>query len=100
MGSNAGSGALSADFGGMEGFTSTAGFTGSTICVAGSADAAAMNGAVGEAMGPLGCAVFVPSFSLAMASNLAGTLLVGGCHVAIGGATEASKLGYIATDSV
>jgi hypothetical protein len=70
-----------------------------TITTAGSADSAAMLSAAAAALGPIG-AVYLAAYGPAQASNLAGTLLVGGVHAAIGAATAASQAAVIAADSV
>jgi hypothetical protein len=84
---------------GMEAFTAANGAASTTISAAGSADSAAMMNAAATAVGPIG-AIYLAAYGPAQASNLAGTLLVGGVHAAIGGATEASKVSFVATDSV
>jgi hypothetical protein len=84
---------------GLEAFTAVNTGASAMISAAGSADSAAMLNAAATAVGPIG-AIYLAAYGPAQASNLAGTLLVGGVHAAIGGATEASKVGYIATDSV
>lgn len=84
---------------GMEAFTAANGAASTMISAAGSADSAAMMNAAATAVGPIG-AIYLAAYGPAQASNLAGTLLVGGVHAAIGGATEASKVSFVATDSV
>jgi hypothetical protein len=84
---------------GMETFTAVNGAASTMISAAGSADSAAMLNAAATAVGPIG-AIYLAAYGPAQASNLAGTLLVGGVHAGIGGATEASKVSFIATDSV
>jgi hypothetical protein len=69
------------------------------ISSAGSADSAAMLGAAAAALGPIGAA-FLGAYGPAQANNLAGTLLVGGVHAGISGATEASTASFIAADDV
>ena len=56
-----------------------------------------MLGAVGAALGPIGSS-YLGAYGPAQANNLAGTLLVGGVHAAIGGATTASKAAFVAMD--
>lgn len=72
---------------------------GGMISAAGAVDSAAMTGAVMAAMGAIGVP-YVSGYAPAQASNLACTNLVGAVHVAIGATTEASKVGYLATDAV
>jgi hypothetical protein len=84
---------------GMEAFTAANGAASATVSAAGSADSAAMMNAAATAVGPIG-AIYLAAYGPAQASNLAGTLLVGGVHAAIGGATEASMVSFVATDSV
>ena len=84
---------------GLEAFTAANTGAAATISAAGSADSAAMLSAAAAAVGPIG-AVYLAAYGPAQASNLAGTLLVGGVHAAIGGATEASRMSFIATDNV
>jgi hypothetical protein len=70
-----------------------------SISMAGSADSAAMLGAIATALGPIG-ASYLMGYAPAQANNLAGTLMVGGVHAAIGEATTAAKAAYVAADSV
>jgi hypothetical protein len=71
---------------------------GSAISTAGSADSAALLSAAAAAVGPIGAA-YLAAYGPSQASNLAGTLLVGGVHEAIGRATDASSTSFIATDN-
>jgi hypothetical protein len=84
---------------GLDAFSAANMSAGESISAAGSADSAAMLGAVAAALGPIGVS-YLGAYGPAQANNLAGTLLVGGVHAAIGGATTASKAAYIATDNV
>jgi hypothetical protein len=68
------------------------------ITTVGSADSAAMLSAAGAALGPIGAA-YLAAYAPSQANNLAGTLLVGGVHAAIGAATDASKSAIVNTDS-
>lgn len=69
-----------------------------TITTVGSADSAAMLGAAAAALGPIG-ATYLAAYGPSQANNLAGTLLVGGVHAAIGATTEASKSAIVNTDT-
>lgn len=70
------------------------------ISAAGTVDAQAMMMSVASAIGPIGAAPYFAPYAMAQSSNLAATLLTAAVHAGIGAATEASKVGYIATDSV
>ena len=70
---------------------------GAKISAAGSADSASMLAAAAAAIGPIG-AHYLAAYAPAQASNLAATLLVGGVHAAIGGATQATNSSIVATD--
>ena len=82
---------------GLEAFSAANVSAAESISAAGSADSAAMLGAVGAALGPIG-ASYLGAYGPAQANNLAGTLLVGGVHAAIGAATTASKTAFVAMD--
>ena len=82
---------------GMAAFSSANEAAGSAITTAGSADSAAMLMAAAAALGPIG-AVYLTAFGPAQASNLAGTLLVGGVHAATGAATGAAKNAVVSAD--
>jgi hypothetical protein len=84
---------------GLESFTAASEGVSAAISAAGSADSAAMVSAAAAAVGPIG-ATYLAAYAPAQASNLASTMLLSGVHAAIGGATEASKASFIATDSV
>ncbi|MCV7170352.1 hypothetical protein H7I41_10545 [Mycobacterium manitobense] len=71
---------------------------GALVSAVGSADLAAMLAAAAAAVGPIG-AGYLAAYGPAQASNLAGTLLVGGLHSAIGGATDAAKTAIVAADN-
>jgi hypothetical protein len=68
------------------------------ICAAGAADSAAMLADAATAIGPIG-AHYLAAYGPAQASNLAATLLVGGVHAAVGGATEAFKSTVVQHDN-
>ncbi len=68
------------------------------IAVAGSADSAAMVGAVAAALGPIG-AMFLAAYCPAQANNLAATLLVGATHAGIGAGTDTSCAAFVDLDS-
>jgi hypothetical protein len=70
---------------------------GSEISAAGSADSAAMLGAVAAAVGPIG-ATYLAGYAPAQANNLAGTLLVAGVHSAIASATDTSLTSFVSAD--
>lgn len=82
---------------GMAAFSSASEAAGSAITTAGSADSAAMLMAAATALGPIGVP-FLMAYGPAQASNLAGTLLVGGVHTATGAATNAARSGFISLD--
>jgi hypothetical protein len=84
---------------GLEVFSAANTAAAESISAAGSADSAAMLGAAAAALGPIG-ATYLAAYGPAQANNLAGTLLVGAVHSAIGGATTAAKAAYVATDDV
>jgi hypothetical protein len=71
---------------------------GEMISTVGSVDAAAMMGAVAAAVGPIG-ASYLAAYTPAQGNNLAGTLMVGGAHEAIGAATEAASTSFVAVDN-
>jgi len=83
---------------GLETFSMVNTAAGELISGAGSADSAAMLSAAAVALGPIG-ASYLAAYAPAQANNLASTLLVGGVHAAIGGATMASKAAYVAADA-
>ncbi|HET6733218.1 hypothetical protein [Mycobacterium sp.] len=83
---------------GMEAFTAANEAASTAITTVGSADSAAMLNAAAAALGPIG-ALYLAAYGPAQASNLAGTLLVGGVHAGIGCATSASKSAVVAADS-
>lgn len=83
---------------GMQAFAAANAAAAAMITAAGSADAAAMLTAAAGAVGPIG-AGYLAAYGPAQASNLAGTLLVGGVHAAIEGATSASKAAIVAADN-
>ena len=87
-------------FPGMETMSSVQQTAASMISAAGTVDSEAMMMAVAQAIGPIGAAPYFAPYGMAQSSNLAATLLTAMVHAGIGGATEASKLGYIAADSV
>jgi hypothetical protein len=84
---------------GLETFSEVNTAAGESISATGSVDSVAMLGAVAAALGPIGVS-YLGAYGAAQANNLAGTLLVGGAHAAIGGATTASKTAYVAMDDV
>jgi hypothetical protein len=83
---------------GMEAFSAANAAASTAITTAGSADSAAMLNAAAIALGPIG-ALFLAAFGPAQMNNLAATLLVGGVHAGVGGATEASKSAIVAADN-
>lgn len=83
----------------LETLTGASTTAGTMITTAATCDASAMTGAVMAAMGPIGVP-YVAGYAPAQASNLACSTLVGTVHVMTGGATELSKVGYLATDAV
>lgn len=85
--------------GALEAFNAAHTAASTMITTAGSANSSAMMSAAATAIGPIG-AIYLAAYGPAQASNLAGTLLVGGVHMMTGVATEVSKQGYVATDSV
>lgn len=68
-----------------------------TINAAGSADPSALLSAAAMALGPIG-AGYLAAYAPAQGNNLAGTLLVGAVHEAIGSAVDASKKNFTTTD--
>jgi hypothetical protein len=84
---------------GLEAFSAANTSAAESITSAGSADSGAMLGAVAAAVGPIG-ASYLGAYGPAQANNLAATQLVGGAHAAIGAATTAAKVAYVATDDV
>ena len=84
---------------GLEAFAAANSAAGESISTAGSADSAAMLDAAAAAIGPIG-ASYLAAYGPAQASNLAATLLVGGVHEAIHGATEAANMSFVAADDV
>jgi hypothetical protein len=84
---------------GLAAFSATNVAAGETISASGSADSAAMIGAVAAAVGPVG-AVYLEAYVPAQANNLAATMLVGGVHAAIGQATQVSEATYVAMDDM
>jgi hypothetical protein len=84
---------------GMDAFSDVNQAASTVITSVGSADSAAMLNAAATALGPIG-ALYLAAYGPAQASNLAGTLLVGGVHAGIGATTSASKSSFVATDSV
>lgn len=91
---------LGADFPGMETVNTVQQTAASMISAAGTVDSEAMMMAVAQAIGPIGAAPYFAPYGMAQSSNLAATLLTAMVHAGIGAATEGSKLGYIAADSV
>ncbi len=69
------------------------------ITSAGSADSEAMLAAAAAALGPIG-ASYLSAYGPAQANNLAATVQVGRVHAAIGSATEAANMSYIAADGI
>jgi hypothetical protein len=84
---------------GLEAFAAANRVAGESIAAAGSADSAAMLEAAAAAIGPIG-ASYLAAYGPAQASNLAATLLVGRVHTAIGGATEAANMSFVAADDL
>jgi hypothetical protein len=84
---------------GLEAFSAANTAAGESISSAGSADSAAMLGSVAAALGPIGVS-YLAAYAPAQANNLAGTMLVGGVHAAIGGATAAANAAYLAADDL
>ncbi|MGV0744147.1 hypothetical protein [Mycolicibacterium sp. XJ870] len=82
---------------GMATFSAANEAAASAITAAGSADSAAMLTAAAAALGPIG-AVYLMAFGQAQASNLAGTLLVGGVHAATGAATGLSRSAILSNE--
>ena len=70
---------------------------GEVISAAGSADASAMVAAAAAAVGPFG-ASYLAAYVPAQGNNLAGTLMVGGAHQAIGAATQQACASFVAAD--
>jgi hypothetical protein len=70
---------------------------GEMISTAGSADGSAMLSAVAAALGPIG-ASYLAAYAPAQGNNLAGTLMVGEAHEAIGAATEQARASFVAVD--
>ena len=58
-----------------------------------------MLAAAAAALGPIG-ASFLAAYGPAQANNLAATLLVSRVHAAIGEATEAPSMSFVAADDV
>ena len=85
---------------GMESVSSVQQAAATMIAAAGAVDSQAMMMTVAQAIGPIGAAPYFAPYGMAQSSNLAATLLTATVHAGIGAATEGSKLGYIATDSV
>jgi hypothetical protein len=83
---------------GMEAFAAVEEATAAAICAVGAADSAAMLGAAAAAIGPFG-AIYLAAYGPAQANNLAGTLLVGGVHAGIGGATQAAEAAFVQQDN-
>jgi hypothetical protein len=83
---------------GMAEFSAANEAASAAITAAGSADSAAMLNAAAAALGPIG-ATYLMAYGPAQSNNLAGTLLVGGVHTGISGATDASKSAIVAIDS-
>lgn len=83
---------------GMEAFSSVNQTASGIITAVGSADSAAMLNTAAAALGPIG-ALYLAAYGPAQASNLAGTLLVGGVHAGVGAATSASKSAVVAADT-
>ena len=82
----------------LEAFAAANSTAGSAISAAGSADSAALLSAAAAAVGPIG-ATYLAAYAPAQVNNLTGTLLVGSVHTAIGQATQAANLSFIATDN-
>lgn len=82
---------------GMTAFSTANEAASATITTAGLADSAAMLNAAAAALGPIG-ALYLAAYGPAQASNLAGTLLVGGVHAGVGAATDASMNAILAVD--
>jgi len=83
---------------GMEAFSAANQAASTAITSAGSADSAAMLQAAAAALGPIG-ALYLAAYGPAQANNLAGTLLVGGVHAAIGAGTDASTSAIVASEN-
>jgi hypothetical protein len=83
---------------GMEAFSAVNQTASGIITAVGSADSAAMLNTAAAALGPIG-ALYLAAYGPAQASNLAGTLLVGGVHAGVGAATSASKSAVVAADT-
>jgi hypothetical protein len=83
----------------MMGFSGLIDGAGAVISAVGSADSMAMLSEAGTAIGPIG-AVYLGPYAGAQASNLAGTLMVGAVHAAIGAATAGSQAAIVAADSI
>jgi hypothetical protein len=81
----------------LEAFSAANTAAGESISALDSADSAAMLGAAGAALGPIGVS-YLAAYPPAPANNLAGTLLVGAGHVAIAAATTAAKTAFVAMD--
>jgi hypothetical protein len=71
---------------------------GEMISSAGSADASAMLAAAAAAVGPIG-ATYLAAYVPAQGNTLAGTLMVGAAHDAIGAATEEASASFVAVDN-
>lgn len=85
---------------GVEGFVGVQEAVSAAIMAAGSADMAAMTSAAATAIGPLGAVPYIAPYAGAQASNVAGTMMVGGVHAGIGVASEAAKVLTVATDTL
>jgi hypothetical protein len=84
---------------GLGAFAGVNGVAGESIAAVGSADSAAMLEAAAVAIGPIG-AGYLAAYGQAQASILAATLLVGRVHEAIGGATDAASMSFVAADDL
>jgi hypothetical protein len=82
---------------GMTAFSASSEAAATAISTAGSADSAAMLTSAAASLGPIG-AVYLMAFGPAQASNLAGTLLVGGVHAATSAATGGARDAVVSAD--
>ena len=82
----------------LETFSAANAAAGEAVAAAGSADHAANLASTTAALGPIG-AEFLAAYGPAQANNFAATLAVAHLHAALGGATEAAKASFVATDN-
>jgi hypothetical protein len=83
----------------LEVFVAANAAAGQIISASGSVDSEEMLSAAAAAVGPIG-AGYLAAYGPAQANNLASTLLVADAHTGIGAVTDASRMSFIAADSV